>query len=428
MIHFHHLIHNINTSSFLNVLTTLFICIALSACGSHSHEEHDHEEHNHTAEGHHHKHDIHEHDGHHHDDDDDDDDDDLHTPSSHPAHNANTVEFHDEQAALIDFALDTCLAGRMTTTIKTVAQVLPAQKDEHVIVAPFAGIIHLESQTILGNIITPGQVIATTNSNGIEGSLHTRRIQAQAEAQRALQELQRKESLAKDNIVSLSDLEQARATYTATKAEADNLNSSSANGHNIIRATETEYIRHIYVQNGQMVSAGDPIVAVSHNMSHFLQAEVQPRYYRQLQNIVGANIKIDNQWHSLSDLNGRIVSCGRQTTTNSPLLPVTLEVNNNAILVTGTFVDVYLQTKGNDNMLSIPTSSLIEEMGDFFVFVKTADEHYEKREVHIGATDGFRTEIVSGLSQGEIVVSKGAVIIKLAMTSGALDAHSGHVH
>jgi hypothetical protein len=48
--------------------------------------------------------------------------------------------------------------------------------------------------------------------------------------------------------------------------------------------------------------------------------------------------------------------------------------------------------------------------------------------VKIGSTDGLKTEITKGISATERIVSKGAVLVKLAQSSGALDAHSGHVH
>jgi hypothetical protein len=60
--------------------------------------------------------------------------------------------------------------------------------------------------------------------------------------------------------------------------------------------------------------------------------------------------------------------------------------------------------------------------------VQTNPELFEKREVKIGSTDGLRTEIKKGISIADRIVTKGAVLVKLAQASGALDAHSGHNH
>lgn len=397
-------------------ITTIISLAMLTACA------------NHPAE-HHHDHDHHHHEqhSHHHDDDDDDDDDEEEHAHQH-AKSANAVEFHDEMAATIDFQLDTCRYGQLMQTIKATAQLMPAQDDEHIIIAKACGIISLNATTIAGNYINAGDIIATTTSQSIEGSLRMQQQQAQAELERAEAELNRKQQLAQERIVSQSELTEAQAAYQKAKAAADDLRQVTDNGKTTIRATENEYIRRLYVKNGQMVNPGDPIASVSHNKKLLLIAELQPRYYKQLQNISGANINVDGTWHEISEYGGKLVSCGRTTSQDSPLLPVTFELHNMPDLVAGTFVDMYIKTTSPQPSMSVKTSALIEEMGNYYVFVKIADEYYEKREVTIGSTDGQLTEIKNGITDGDVVVSKGAIIVKLAMTSGSLDAHSGHVH
>ena len=94
----------------------------------------------------------------------------------------------------------------------------------------------------------------------------------------------------------------------------------------------------------------------------------------------------------------------------------------------GSFVELYLKTTTNKEATTIPVSAILEIQGYYFVFVQITPELFEMREVKIGATDGLKTEILQGLSKDERVVTKGAVHIKLARGTGALDAHSGHVH
>ena len=54
------------------------------------------------------------------------------------------------------------------------------------------------------------------------------------------------------------------------------------------------------------------------------------------------------------------------------------------------------------------------------------DDGYLKREVKPGQSDGERVRILSGLSGGERVVSKGAYQVKLAATSSIVP--EGHTH
>jgi multidrug efflux pump subunit AcrA (membrane-fusion protein) len=77
--------------------------------------------------------------------------------------------------------------------------------------------------------------------------------------------------------------------------------------------------------------------------------------------------------------------------------------------------------------LVIKESALIEEQGNFYVYVQTAGESFQKREVKTGKRDGEKVQILSGVQPGERVVTKGGHQIRLSSLSGALPAH-GHEH
>lgn len=104
------------------------------------------------------------------------------------------------------------------------------------------------------------------------------------------------------------------------------------------------------------------------------------------------------------------------------------QVDNTAEMLPGSFVEMYIRTRGEQSVITVPNVSLVEEMGNYFVYVQLTPEYFEKREVKIGQTDGVRTEILSGLNGQERVVAKGAVLVKLAQATGSLDAESGHAH
>ena len=92
------------------------------------------------------------------------------------------------------------------------------------------------------------------------------------------------------------------------------------------------------------------------------------------------------------------------------------------------YVELYLKTTTNTNALIVPNTSLIEDQGNFFVYVQINPELFEKREIKIGSSDGLKTEIISGINKNERVVTKGAIFLKLAQATGTLDANSGHNH
>jgi multidrug efflux pump subunit AcrA (membrane-fusion protein) len=149
-----------------------------------------------------------------------------------------------------------------------------------------------------------------------------------------------------------------------------------------------------------------------------------------LGSIISANIRTvhDNKSYTLEELNGKILSFGKNASADNFLIPLNLQIDNKGNFISGGFVELYLKTLTNANAVTIPNTSILEEQGNHFVFVQINPELFEKREVKIGSTDGLKTEITKGISATERIVTKGAVLVKLAQSSGALDAHSGHVH
>jgi membrane fusion protein, heavy metal efflux system len=96
-------------------------------------------------------------------------------------------------------------------------------------------------------------------------------------------------------------------------------------------------------------------------------------------------------------------------------------------MIPGSFAEVYLKTVPIYNALVIPASALVEEQGIYYVYVQTGGESFEKREIKLGANDGEKVQVISGLAEGERIVTKGAYQIKLAQASGAMPGH-GHEH
>ena len=94
----------------------------------------------------------------------------------------------------------------------------------------------------------------------------------------------------------------------------------------------------------------------------------------------------------------------------------------------GTYADVYLIGSERQGVISIPKTALTEEQGIFHVYTKVKGEKdaYLKREVTIGQDNGQRVEIISGLHNGDEVVTKGTYQIKLASIQTTIP--HGHSH
>ena len=344
----------------------------------------------------------------------------------------NAVVFTKEQSWKIDFATEQSKNEPFGQVIKTTAQVQSAQGDEILVTAKTNGIVMLSTNNVLeGRMVSSGQVLFSISGGGLaDNNSQVRFMEAQNNFEKAKSDYERAVELAKDKIVSEKDLLSTKNQYDNVKLIYDNLNKNFNSSGQSIVSPMNGFVRHLFVQNGQYVEAGQPIVSVSQNKMLMLRAEVQQKYAPILGTINSANIRTlhDKKTYTLEQLNGKVISFGRNTNNDNYLIPISLQIDNKGSFVPGGFVELYLKTQTNTQALIIPTTALLEEQGKYFVFVQITPEFFEKRMVDPGATDGMKTEILNGITQNERIVSLGAIFVKLAMATGSLDAHSGHNH
>lgn len=344
----------------------------------------------------------------------------------------NATVFTKEQSWKIDFATEHPKVEPFGQVIKTTARVQSAQGDEILVSAKTNGIVMLSAKNVLeGKSVSNGQVLFSISGKGLaNNNSSVRFLEAQNNFQKAKSDYERLKGLAEDRIVSEKDLLNAKNQYDNAKVIYDNLNRNFNSSGQRVKSSMNGYIKQVFVQNGQYVEAGQPIVSISQNKTLLLRAEVQQKYAPILGAINSANIHTlhNNQIYTLEQLNGKILSFGRNTNNDNYLIPISLQIDNKGVFVSGGFVELYLKTITNTRALTIPNSALLEEQGIYFVFVQVNPELFEKREVKIGVTDGLKTEILKGITKQERIVTVGAILVKLAQATGTLDAHSGHNH
>lgn len=381
----------------------LGLCLGgTTACHHEHHHDHDHDHHHHDEEDHHHD-----------------------VP-------ANSVKFTEEQSSIIDFATAEVSKEKFGRVIKTTAQVVSAAGDEQVAASRASGIVRFaEGDIVEGASVKKGQRLFTIESSGMaDGNMNVRYQEAAANYQAAKAEYERKAELAKDRIVSQAELERSRAAYEGAKAAYDNLKGNFSPSGAVVCAPMSGYIKNIGVQNGGYVEAGQAVVTISQNKDLYLRAELSPRYYASLRNIKTANIELPDGGgvYTLEELKGAFVNYGKASDSQNPLIPVTFRIQNCGNLIAGSFVKLYIVSETEEEVIAVDNGGIVEEMGNNFVFVKIAPELFEKRMVTLGGTDGKRTVVTSGLKEGEIVVTKGAMMVKMAQGASVLDPHAGHVH
>ena len=394
--------------------------------------DHNHDAHNHEAEAHNHDHAHSSQPAAHSHNHDHSVNSQQSTVNSHSHnHGEGSINFPIDQQKTIDFEVVEVVTEPLYQVIRTSAQIVPSQESEKILTATTSGIVTFESKDIVHGLdVKSGQVLfSIDNDNMADDNLSTRREEVEVEYEKAKLDYERKQALAEDKIISESELLDAKAEYLKAKKHYDNMLKNYPEGKTLHRATISGSIGEVLVPNNSYVEAGQAIMTLTQNDKLYLRADLQSKYYPVLKDIKTANIKTNEGIvYTLNELGGRLLSYGKTTDVNNPLIPVTFEVKNNGNLIPGSFVEIFITAESDKMGVMLPNSAIVEEMGIYCVFVQTCVEDFEKRIITKGVTDGSKTQILKGVAAGERVVSKGAVNVKLAQGSAALDPHAGHVH
>lgn len=403
---------------FLATAYLLAGCQAKSVHTEHDHEHHHEEETEHAHEEHNHEHD-HEHgeDEHNHEHEE-----------AGESHAAGEIVFKKANAEAIGLQTEEMTPAAFSEVLKTSGQIQAAQGSESVVVATVPGVVTLGTTRLMdGTAVQKGQTILSLASRTLSDGDVALRLKNAYETAR--KEYERMKGLVADKIVSEKDFEQARLAYENAKVAYEAVNGKHSSNGVAVTATMSGFLKNILVKEGDYVAVGQPLATISQNNRLVLRADVSEKYYAHIPMMRSAYFKTpyDDQVYKLDELNGRFLSYGKSSANNSFYIPVLFEFDNKGAIIPGSFVEVYLLGNPMESVLSVPHSALVEEQGLFFVYIRLDEECYKKQEVSLGADNGERVQILSGLKTGDQVVTKGAYQIKLASASNAIPAHS-HSH
>ena len=362
----------------------------------------------------------------------------------------------DEQMEKAGVDIETVEPGDFTAVMKAAGQIVRRQGDEQTVSATISGIVYWRNASLSeGSQVGSGQPLADITARHLQDGDPIAKAKATFEA--AKSEMERVKPLADENILSQREYEQARLNYQTAKAAYEGI-AASKSGSAVVTTGMGGFIKSLIVKSGDYVNVGDPIAVVTQNRRQQLVVDVPECAYRNMNDIRSANFKAtgNDNVYKLSELNGKLISYSRTLPEGSAYLPATFEFDNVGDIIAGSFVEVYLLLKQKQNVITVPNTSLTEEQGLYYVYVKKHNHNYEahedhehedhdheaheghehkgeegifeKREVKIGQTDGVRTEILSGLKAGECIVTEGAYQVKLAASSSAIPEGHNHNH
>ncbi len=411
-----------------------------NASEAHDHSGHDHEEHNHDD------HAGHDHEEHNHDDHAGHDHEE-HNHDDHAGHNhaENThdegIEYSKQQQLQAHLKIQPVQKRRLKESVATFSTVDIPVNAQYRLVAPVAGILTIESSLHIGTTVNTSQTVAViTPLLGQKEDLSTLKLElkkAQADLQLATQENKRLQQLKKDNAVSTKRLNiaareyaMAQARLVTVKQRLKQLDSHSSNPLGVVLKTPL-YGTVIRQQalSGSFVNEGDPIMQIANTDSLWITTAIAQSDIAKVSDPLGVELLLNKNYVDFSvGNNATFLYFSKMIDPKTRCASIVFEVKNtHAALVAGARFASKVYTGKRIEAVAIPQSAVVNDNGQHVVYVQVGEERFERRNIKTGLHDAGYVEVISGVTEGERIVSAGAYDLLLAALIPA-DVGHGHAH
>lgn len=346
-----------------------------------------------------------------------------HEHHDHHEHDADEIVMSADDAKRFGVEVEVAEKKDFVESLKVVGEIMPSSTDVTVVSAPTSGIITFARCTELGEKVSKGHQIASISSEGVSGGNVDMNSKAALES--AKRELDRLKPLLDEKLITLKEYNDALAAYENAKT----LYSPVALRGKAVAASGG-IISNLAVGDGAYVETGQTIATISGDSRLTLKALLPAKDAAFLPKISSANIVPSHgeEVIELSSRGGKLLSSSLASGSNIPgYISVFFSFDNKGDLVPGAIAEVYLTGQNRSDAITLPISAISEQQGQKFVYVRDEEHAYKKQNVTTGRSDGKRIEVLSGIEEGDTVVTAGTTFIRLAETSTVVpEGHSHH--
>ncbi len=361
---------------------------------------------------------------------------------NHPGEGGKLIAFAKERQWEADFRVDPVAEAVFSDSVLLTGELRTRPQAEAVVSAPVGGIVSPRGRLPFpGERVGKGQVVAVLEPpvNRLQGrdSVEASLAEARVRLAQARRETERARSLVEAGVAPRRRLEDAEFAQESARVGCEllekavtGLGQPEEGGRVTLRAPMGGVAAEVGVRSGAAVEAGTQVIRIVDASTLWLSVAI-PAAQAHLAAKPDAGqtfFTVEGEARELRP--SRLVSVSDVLDSTTRTLPVIFEVANpDHRLKAGQYARVTLRTGQPRRALGLPEGALLEEEGHFFAFVQAGGEDFVRREVQTGAREGGLVEVVSGLSAGDRVATRGTYYLKLAETpSGAADPHAGHNH
>jgi len=341
------------------------------------------------------------------------------------------ISFLKEQQWKIDFRTEPAERRPIRSSLRAIANVLPQQKAYAVLTSPVDGILgieHNQSLVFPGSAVNKGQTLASISPT-LQGGNGWTEIKLSYE--KARRDYERAQRLKSGNAISQREYEDIERNYLVKKASYESFIESGSGSSDSeiyqVKAPISGSIMKMQLSPGQKIEAGQELMTIVDHSTVWLQVNVYESDYYRMSELAGIYLTIPGMDSGVSvpqeDL--RLLSIGNTIDPDKRTVPVLLEITNpEKLLIINQHLDVELYFGNTDPALCVPGSAIFDDEANEVVFVHKGGESFEKRVITVGDHEDSWTSILTGLEDGERVVTLGGYHVKLA----SITVETGHGH
>jgi RND family efflux transporter MFP subunit len=226
---------------------------------------------------------------------------------------------------------------------------------------------------------------------------------AEASYQKAQKDWERAQELHKEQVISDSELESARATMRS--AEASYISAKREYKNSYITAPISGVITDRPINLGAYVSTGTTVATLLDKSIFKVKVNVGEQEAFKLK--VGDPVTVETDVYPGVSFNGRIKSISDQSDAAHTFpVEVTLPDSEKYPLKSGIFGTVHFQLGSENNALTIPREALVGSVKNPQVYV-FANGRVKLRDIVVGSEINTKLVVTKGLNVNEQVVSSG---------------------
>lgn len=322
------------------------------------------------------------------------------------------------ETAAIPVKGDTVTRADMSAYVETYAR-LEAERQVSVLARTTGLVKALTGEE--GDKVRQGQALIQLDKE--ELNLNLRQVQAAFDE--AKSNYERIEVLHKQRMVSQTEYESTRLRFANAKLSLEEAELNLT--YTDITAPISGVITQRLIEIGDLVRGNQEVFVIADLDPLLVRIFVPERRMYQLHAGQEATIAVEAlPEHSFS---GRIRMISPEVDPESGTVKVTLEVAADGLLKPGMFATVRIITERRPQTLVVPKKALILETDDDDVFI--IEENKVRRvAVELGFVEGDKVEVVSGLKEGDLVVTigheglKDGAAVRVAGTALAIEGEA----